>query len=624
MTALKLHVDASRLRWACVVGGLVAACLLSWQVLASEHQPLSLDMSVPPTCDVEPDADPVTPTLSIDWMVRGGAAPYRVFVHGEYREQSEGSDLVLCGIWAEGEVQSGEIPIVGTVSDANGDSASTLIYVQAVKNIRSDPPSGFRRLPLTSGQTYSVHGVVLTIPRGVVMDLGTYVSHHCRPEDAACGDEFPLYHHGSTLWLRRWHHDESRRIIGEGSDADAINEVFDQVVASIGRGPMFDRDDTGFSQADSPDIEITLQAPMICETHWGSYGGRRQFIQVEWQISGGRAPYRLRFGDHGMQSGDFQDHEGVITIPCGKLRDDADGVDSQVMNTQAIVVDADGAAASGVVSTYVISAGRHGGDLLRGGWTHRMEGLLVTIPDGLEFDVETISVAEVECPEDPTPTVCESSWSMSTVGGSVAVGIGYTTRQVIYRRMTVGRLATDPGVTFSSPANVEAALDELAASVGEPPRLPEWGVFNSAPLRIWAWPEPIVCGSAVDEWDQMRLARAQRRVGGGAWWPLGIGDEAWNPDHRSVQLKCGPEVGWHENTLEVHEGGPDGPMVETTVRHFAYPIFGDVDAFWVEGDGFNLSYCEPGGPCHDQVDRERRSCTVWRARQRRRDGDESL
>ncbi len=609
MTSFTANARVKRRMLLPVLGGLFAACLLVWQTLASEPEPLQIQLQVPDICEIEADADTVSPTLQVGWQVSGGVAPYRVFVHGDYREAPAGEDLTLCGIWNDDDVQSGQMPILGSVIDANGDAASALAYAQAVKVINADPRSGISEPPLVGGQTYRIHGVLLTIPPDVRLRHGSYVSYVCRPEDAVCGDEFPLTFRSSTLWLRRWHHDESRREIYDHTvlvgvpgynpddyDDDLIKSVFDQIVASIGRNPAADRAADGFSQLDSPELEIVLQAPRICETHWGSYGGRRQSIQVEWEVSGGRAPYRVQFRDRWLKV-DASDRSGVIGIPCGLLRDDADGVDSQVMNTQAIVVDADGATSSGVVSTYAISAGRYGGDTLRGGWTHRMQGLLMTIPDGLEFHVETIGSEEVSCGEnvcthrgclDSGQPICENSWSMGTIGNSVWVGFGYTSHRLFYRRVDSEQIAMDPGVTLSTPEEVHAAIDAIADSIGEPPQLPEWGVYNPAPLRIWAWPDPITCSPTHDG------TTAQRRVAGGGWWPLGIGDQAWQEDLKLARLECGAGLGWHENTLEVHEGGPDGAMAETTVRHLAYPTFGDTDVLQVFPHVWSTDYCEPG------------------------------
>ncbi len=589
-----------------IVGGALAlAYLLIWPVLASESEPLRIMLSTPETCGVDAEANPVTPTLELGWEVRGGVAPYRVFVHGQHREQASGSALSLCGVWDNDNVQSGQMPILGNVIDASGASASALSFTQAVRVMRTDPLWGFEDVSLEAGQTYQVHGVLLTIPPDASgsFSLGEYLSQKCRPLDAECGDEIPLELGGSTLWIRRWHHDESRREIDEWHDADEINALFDDLITSIGKAPTAARASDGYSLVDSDGLTLELWAPSICETHWGSYGGRRQSIEVEWQVSGGRAPYQIQFADRALAITAADDHSGTMSLPCGRLRDDADGVDSQMMNTQAVVVDAKGATASGVVSTYVISAGSHGGDVLRGGWTHRMEGLLMTIPRGLEFDVDTIGVEEVNCDEgacthsgcvDAGLPVCENSWTMGTLGDSVYVTFGYATREMTRTDVRAERLADDVGVTLLSEQEVEAGLRELAASVGEPPMLPEWGFYNSAPLRIWAWPDRITCG-VHNRWVHLGATTAQRRVGGGAWWPLGVGDEAWNPDLRTARVQCGAEVGWHENTLEVHEIHPDDAVAETTVRHFRFPTFGDNEVLWVDGRGWYTSYCEPGG-----------------------------
>lgn len=610
-----------------VASVLFATWALSSQVAASDGEPLQIVLDAPSTCHVDADAGTVSPTLEIGWQVRGGVAPYRVFVHGRDWEAPLGSETALCGIWKNGRVNSGQMPILARVIDATGASASALRYTQAVRVIRSDASPNERTIGLHPEETYLIHGVLLTIPAGVGFGLGPYVSHPCPREGDVCDDEFPLHlsanTYGSTLWLRRWHQDESRRLIDERDDAEHVNALFDQIVASIGQAAGVPLQATALSGTDSDDFRIELRAPEICETYWGRYGGSRQAIEVEWEIHGGQAPYRVQFADQ-LQEG----VRGVISVPCGVIRDDADGVDSQIMNSQAVAIDASGDTASGVVSTYAISANRHGGSSLRGGWTHRVLGLLMTIPEGFEFNVELFGselvncepdeVVEEEEPEeagagtglvqggdwyrdqDSTRYRCQNLWSMSgewRLGGSrgsLWIQFGETTRDVVGHGVELDQASMKQGDADRAVAEAERRVRQLAESVGKPPLLPDGGEFNPAPLRIRAWPDPIVCGP-IQQWDNRRSAQAQRRVSGGRWWPLGVGDEAWNSDLRAVQLDCGPEPGPHISTLETHESGPNPASAETTVMHYAMPIFGDVETLSVHGSGWLTSYCEPGG-----------------------------
>ena len=595
------------------------------RVAAADEEPLRIILSAPETCEIDVDAGTVAPTLRIGWDVRGGIPPYRIHVHGRHQEEPVGSDLALCGIWEGRQVGSGQMPILGRVTDDTGASASALAYTQAVRVIRADASPNERIIGLQPGETYLIHGLLLTMPDDLGFGLGPYVAHRCAPRATACGDEFPLYVHGnsggSALWLRRWHHDESRRVIAEGDDAERINAVFDQLVASIGRAPQRPLLSAGLTATDSPELEIELLAPAICETYWGRYGGGRQSIQVEWQVRGGSAPYQVQFADRMLEG-----HTGTISIPCGVQRDDADGVDSQLMNTQAVVIDADESVSSAVVSTYVIAANRYGGSQLRSGWTHRVQGLLMRVPADIVFNVDSFGHAHVDCdPEEesePEPEEeqsagqvgsssqlisrasylyrCQNRWSMSGewrvdgLSGTLWVEFGETTKDVVDHGVNLHESSQGAAGSARTLAEVNQRIESFAVSVGQPPVLPEVGLFNPAPLRIRAWPEPLVCGP-INNWDQMRSARAQRRVAGGRWWPLGIGDEAWNDDLRSAQVNCGAGWGEYHNTLETHEAGPDPAQAAAVVTHYAVPVFGDREVLVPYGAGWVTSYCEPGG-----------------------------
>ncbi len=612
---------------AAVAAVLLLVLLAVPRVAAADEEPLRIILSAPETCEIDADAGAVAPTLQIGWDVRGGIPPYRIHVHGRHQEEPVGSDLALCGIWEGRDVGSGQMPILGRVTDATGASASALAYTQAVRVIRADASPNERIIGLQPGETYLIHGLLLTMPDDRGFGLGPYVAHRCAPGAAVCGDEFPLYldgnSYGSTLWLRRWHHDESRRVIAEGDDAERINAVFDRLVASIGQAPERPRLSAGLSATDSPELELELQAPEICETYWGRYGGARQAIQAEWRVRGGTAPYQVQFADQMLKG-----ERGAVSLPCGLQRDDADGVDSQLMNTQAVVIDAQGNVSSAVVSTYVIAANRYGGSELRSGWTHRVQGLLMTVPDDIIFHVESFGHVFVDCepdeeeeesePEEAATARqadsssrtsatrdsylyrCQNRWSMDgewrigDLSGTLWVAFGETTKDVVDHGVKLQESSQGAAGSARTLAEVNQRIESFAASVGQPPRLPKVGLFNPAPLRIRAWPEPLVCGP-VNSWDQMRSAQAQRRVAGGRWWPLGVGDEAWNDDLRSAQVICGAGWGEYSNPLETHESGPDPAQAEALVTHYAVPVFGDREVLVPYGAGWVTSYCEPGG-----------------------------
>ncbi len=595
------------------------ALALAWSV-AHADAPLTITLTAPPTCEADFDGRAVTPSLDLQWQATGGDAPYNILVNGERYEGAAGVANLICGVWADEQsedegVDSGLMTILAHATDAAGEAASAVQYVYAVRVVRQDADE----IRLAPGHTYRVHGLLLTMPDEFGASVSDYISDDCTTDTAECGDYFILSGCACddlttvlySMALSRWNGNErARRVWLESGDQAlaedriaAANAALDRLVASIGRPRPTSLIPQGASTSTAGDLSITLFAPAICETHLGPYRSDRQSIEVQWEISGGAAPYRILFAQQTLDGA-----RGVITLPCGQERADQTGVDSQLMATQALATDATGAAASAVVNTYAIAAGRFGGDLLRGGWTHRMEGLLMTIPQGLDFDVRVLGGEEVSCSEgtcthagclDSGMPICQSSWSMWTLDGAVSVAFGYVTRSMIRRNVNAARIADDPGVNVDTPAQVERLLDQLAASIGKPPQLPADGVFNPAPLRITAWADPVTCTGRIQpgEW---RYARVQRRVSGGYWWPLGVGNEAWDAQkHNTTSARCPTTWGSHAQVLEVHEHGPSPASAETTVRHLTPPELGDGVLVVAYGSWSSTTfYCKPGGSRH--------------------------
>lgn len=605
----------SRTSWGLLA--LVAAVVCGVVVggVRAQGDPLMITLTAPPSCEADFDGRLVTPTLEVEWRVSGGVEPYAIVVDGQLFEGASSVAFLVCGVWDVDEpdiVDSGAMTILARVTDANGDAAAAVAYTYAIRAVRAD--GGYGTWGLRAGQTYRVHGILLTIPDEFNVGFGSYDSEECDIDPSTCNDYFALTgvlgrSVDFSIALRRWDGREFRRRVqpvfevygpipgGEpATEAELaiVHAALDRLAASVGEPPV--APPQAQSVSNTGGLRIELMAPAICETYWGPYG-RRQYVEVEWEAVGGAAPYRVQFARD-----TFETAQGVLRLPCGYVGTDRRGVDAQLMTTQAIVTDSTGATASGVVNTYAIAAGRFGDDRLRGGWTHRMEGLLMTIPEGLEFDVSSIGLTLVECDEstytdadslDSGLPVCENTWSMQTVGGSVWVEFGYVTKRVIGHWIDESKLEDDPGVAVSTVAEVEQLVDELAASVGEPPQLPDDGVFNPAPLRITAWADPIAC-TGWSYAGEGRSTNAQRRVSGGYWWPLGVGDEAWDEQrHGAVRLGCPVTWGWHSQQLEVHEGGPSPASAETTVSHFTPPEVGD-GVLSVQGWATPSTHCGPG------------------------------
>ena len=598
------------------------AAVLSWAV-ASADDPLSIVLQAPSSCEADFDEGNVAPSLNVEWQVTGGSAPYQILVDGERYEGATGVAKIICGVWSnEGryisDVDSGQMAILARVTDATGESASATAHIYAVRVIRVVHTDN---IVLARGQTYRVYGLLLTMPDEFDARLRDYVSSDCSNGVAACEDHFILFGGVGgevspteyvsvqySIALQRWSATEHWRSVWPGYADEtresglvaSTNDALDRLVASLGKPRATLQRSESASASDATDLRITLFAPAICETYGGRYGAERQSVEVEWQVTGGTGPYRVQFAEETLDGA-----YGVITLLCGKVGTDRSGVDSQLMTTQAIVTDSAGATASGVVNTYAIASRSYGDSRLRGGWTHRMEGLLITIPEELEFDVSSIWIAEVQCGAgscthagclDSGMPVCENSWTMQTTGGSVFATFGEVTKEMFDRRINEEDLADDPGVGVETATEVERLLDELVASIGEPPQLPEDGVFNSAPLRIVAWAAPIGCTSAyfTGGW---RWASAQRRVSGGYWWPLDVGNEVGDGQTRDrARLRCPTTWGWYSQELQVREGGPSPASAETTVSHFTPPEVGDGVLIVRSGSSATAStYCQPGG-----------------------------
>ena len=601
-------IDARLPRWLAgaalpVLLLLVSAFESGWSATAQE--PLRITVRAPVTCAIDADLGQDSTSVEIGWEVQGGVGPYQIFVGGEHRGKQRGTALIRCGLWFNGQVNSGQMPTIAQVTDARGSVASALVYTTAVRVIRADPRPYRGVVSLWPGRTYRVHGVQMTIPDDFGLGLESYVSHNCDPLDDVCGDEIMLRWSGngfvSRIWIRRWHLDESRRSVDQRDDVDQVNAGFDRLIASIGQPLRLPVPSRITTDADRSDLRIELNAPAICETYWGSYWGR-QSIGLDWRVEGGRGPYRVVFS---RLSTDLRHNaegsQGSHMVPCGEPREDGGGVDSQVMNTQAVVVDADGRMASAVVSTYAIASLQHGGNRLRGGRTHLVQGKLLTIPEGLEFDASRIHKEEIDCPTrtcrdtgclDGSLPVCQNLWTVSTIGRSVSVSFGELTGQIDSVRIRGHALQSDPGVTVNGEDEVRELLFELEASLDQPPRLPDWGVFRPAPLTLIGWADPPVC--TPQHGSQARSAPVYRRLSGGYWWPLISGSLDWNAENQRRWVQCPREWGAFSTTLRARESGPDPTKVDTTVIHLVAPNVGS-GTLRVSAAGSRTSYCPPGG-----------------------------
>ena len=180
--------------------------------------PLLLRLSVEPTCEVIPvrstyydrnrftkfnadgsrDLDiirvwsPPEETLT-HWWVSGGAGPYTLVIDGESRDPTQeyngpaGTASVTCALehgeviyntertlpdrlfYTQPVVDSGWKTVTATVTDSTGATATATTDFYALRRARGGGEV------LSAGETYLVHGILLTIPEGQDAEVGGYV-----------------------------------------------------------------------------------------------------------------------------------------------------------------------------------------------------------------------------------------------------------------------------------------------------------------------------------------------------------------------------------------------------------------------------------------------------------------
>ena len=272
---------------------------------SSVAEPLSLTLSGPKICDVEPGGRYTiggrdargriysthlgwnsATEVNVTWQVTGGQGPYKLTIDGETRDNladflgdftgASGSGWVDCAL-EHGEafyigeasdegidltdpnnfigyhpdrvyqeqpvIDSGLKIISATVTDANGDTATTSIDVYAIL-LRA----GAYEL-LEGGKTYRVFGELLTIPEGINLEIGGVVQ-------ALGGPTFyDLYVHGpdqprlialglgTNQEIHRYDTNIAAAQSGSSSDTN-LSDFLDELVASAGKLPPPASDDT--------------------------------------------------------------------------------------------------------------------------------------------------------------------------------------------------------------------------------------------------------------------------------------------------------------------------------------------------------------------------------------------
>ncbi len=251
-----------------------------------------------------------------------------------------------------------------------------------------------------------------------------------------------------------------------------------------------------------PPMTLTLSAAQTCETGPGAgwagselrtndqgdtervsvYAGWFGIAEtdVTWSVSGGTPPYALKIdGETRDATHDYTGASGTASVSCALktgetfidrregrgYKDNPPEIGSGLKTIRATVTDNAGAKAEATVNAYMILNVESSGIKLRGGETYRVNGFLMTIPEGI--DMETGDYEFSSCEGDD----CE--------GGAFQirnVGDGY--EAWVYLGQRTGRELTRTVWLYDRPRGageerhpIEDKLDELVESIGRLPQI---------------------------------------------------------------------------------------------------------------------------------------------------------
>ena len=301
-------------------------------------------------------------------------------------------------------------------------------------------------------------------------------------------------------------------------------------------------------------LRIELTAPAMCEADFDD-GEVMPTLEVEWEATGGTQPYRVAVGNTlSDQAG------GVAALLCGVWW--GDEVDSGVMTIQARVIDAQGRAATAIKHVYavrVVTAERfynRRGQLLTGGRTYRVYGVLMTMPDDLELYLADRRqyLSRPTGPDNIATVLHTGPWTDQAIGSGT----------VIWFSRADGREArrlVSENLPDSTAALYNAALDDLVASVG---RLPELTALPAAiasadspelTLRLVA---PAICDQLAYPWTGAAVSDvpvAWSISGASELHRVIIDGREFGATNGNVDVQCGELAGrYAESGLHIVHG----------------------------------------------------------------------
>ena len=226
------------------------------------------------------------------------------------------------------------------------------------------------------------------------------------------------------------------------------------------------------------------------------------FMTLRWQIEGGTAPYELSVQGQTLLTGPT----GSTIVYCadslpvdeldftaGRSELERQRTDSPALvnpgplTLEATVVDANGLAARAAATTYVIldCHKRHCDfEVYPSGFTYRIRGMLLTIPQGLRLDARRVGHLLTECTDNPGPT-CQNRILLRVVDDpyDAVLDIGTRTREYLGYSSTLSpefqwvvpgyatAAGTVGGAADAPPHPNAGTFSQLGASLGRRPSL---------------------------------------------------------------------------------------------------------------------------------------------------------
>lgn len=259
-------------------------------------------------------------------------------------------------------------------------------------------------------------------------------------------------------------------------------------------------------------LHLVLIAPEVCDAHHPSGGKTTRLVwdetaqawnrvikerwwtwssmgtmEVLWAASGGDGNYTIA-----LEQETYSGANGIAEVSCalehgpiiqhprrGRLLafEHKPVVDAGIKTVRATVTDGSGTMAEASVDVYAV-LNPHSEDVLRGGATYRLWGWLLTVPDGVEALHGSTSTPACERVGDDgsvnTSVSCEESFDVGLEGPgySAWLALGMKSGKEINPARNRWVSLDDPGASGAAEVRRQAhlALDQLAASVGQPPR----------------------------------------------------------------------------------------------------------------------------------------------------------